>query len=193
VPNYIPIPGDSADSRAVRTRAEIASALIALMHEKGFDEISVQQICERAQVGRSTFYAHFQDKDELLIRHIVVFGRVLGGQLAWDQPLGSYRFPLRGLLEHVRKMQPVFHSLARARKLEFIMKVWHNNIAEVFEQRVQAARGSASTPARIPTMILAQQLAGTLMTLMVWWMDHHYPLAEHEMERQFHRLIAGLS
>jgi hypothetical protein len=39
----------------------------------------------------------------------------------------------------------------------------------------------------------AQQLAGTLMTLMVWWMDHHYPLGADEMEKQFQRLIAGLS
>jgi len=106
-----------------------------------------------SRVGRFTFYAHFQDKDELLIRHIVVFGRVLGGQLAWDEPLGSYRFPVRGLLEHVRKMQPVFDSLARARKIEFIMKVWHNNIAEVFEQRVTAVRGSGSTTAWIHTML----------------------------------------
>jgi len=177
VPNFIPIPGDSDDSRAVRTRAEIASALISLMHEKGFDTISVQQICARAHVGRSTFYAHFQDKDELLIRHIVVFGRVLGGQLAWDE----------------RNMKPVFDSLAHARKIEFVMKVWHNNIAEVFEQRVVAVRGGESRTPGIPAMILAQQLAGTLMTLMAWWMDHHYPLPEQEMEKQFQRLIVGLS
>jgi len=191
VPNFIPIPGDSDDSRAVRTRGELASALIALRHERGFDDISVQEICERAQVGRSTFYAHFQDKDELFIRHTVVFGRALGGQLAWDE--GSYRFPVRGLFEHVRKMKPLFDSLTRARKTEFIMKVWHNNIAEVFEQRVLAVRGGGSTAAPIPAVILAQQLAGTLMTLMVWWIDHHYPLAEHEMEKQFQHLIAGLS
>ena len=154
---------------------------------------TIHALCARAHVGRSTFYAHFQDKDELLIRHIVVFGRVLGGQLAWDEPLGSYRFPVRGLFEHVRKMKPVFDSLAHARKIEFVMKVWHNNIAEVFAQRVVAVRGGESRTPGIPAMILAQQLAGTLMTLMAWWMDHHYPLPEHEMEKQFQRLIVGLS
>jgi AcrR family transcriptional regulator len=193
VPNFVPIPGDSDDLRAVRTRGEIASALIGLMLEKGFDDISVQEICERAGVGRSTFYAHFQDKDDLFIRHTVVFGRALGGQLAWDEALGSYRFPARGLFEHVRQMRPLFDSLARARKTEFIMKVWHNNIAEAFEERVLAMRGGGSTAAAIPAEILAQQLAATLMTLMVWWMDHHYPLAEDAMEKQFQRLIAGLS
>jgi AcrR family transcriptional regulator len=192
VPNFAPIPGDSDDARAVRTRGELASSLIALMHVKGFDDITVQNICDRAKVGRSTFYAHFQDKDELFIRHTVVFGRALGGQLRWDDTLGSYRFPARGLFEHVRQMKPVFDSLSRARKTEFIMKVWQNNIAAVFEQRVLAMRGGAAVEAGISPEILAQQLAGTLMTLMVWWMDHHYPVAEHEMDKQFHRLIAGL-
>jgi AcrR family transcriptional regulator len=193
VPNFIAIPGESADARAVRTRAEIASALIGLMHEKDFNDISVQQICERAGVGRSTFYAHFQDKDELFIRHTVVFGRALGGHLVWDQELGSYRFPARGLFGHVRQMKPLFDSLTRARKIEFIMKVWHNNIAQGFEERILAARTGRSAAPTIPAEILAQQLAGTLMTLMFWWMDHHYPLTEDAMERHFQRLIAGLS
>ncbi|HEY6455517.1 MAG TPA: TetR/AcrR family transcriptional regulator [Steroidobacteraceae bacterium] len=193
MPNFMPIPGDSDDLRAVRTRGEIASALIGLTLEKGFDEISVQEICEKAGVGRSTFYAHFKDKDDLFIRHTVVFGRALGRHLAWDEALGSYRFPARGLFEHVRQMKPLFDSLARARKTEFIMKVWHNNIAEAFEQRILAVRAGGSTATEIPAEILAQQLAGTLRTLMVWWMDYHYPLAEEAMEKQFQRLIAGLS
>jgi AcrR family transcriptional regulator len=192
VPNFVPIPGDSNDARAVRTRGELASALIALMHVKGFDDITVQNICERAKVGRSTFYAHFQDKDELFIRHTVVFGRALGGQLTWDDALGSYRFPARWLFEHVRQMKPIFDSLSHAHKTEFIMKVWQNNIAEVFEQRVLAMRSGTAFGASISAVILAQQLAGTLMTLIVWWMDHHYPVAEREMDSQFHRLIAGL-
>ena len=197
MPKFVPIPGDSDDARAVRTRAELAAALIALMHEKGFDDISVQEICERAKVGRSTFYAHFQDKDELFIRHTVVFARAMGEQLAWDEALGGYRFPAGRLFEHVRQMKPLFDSLARARKSEFIMKLWHNNFAEMFERRILAVRGAgspaAATASAIPAAILAQQLTGTLLTLLVWWMDHHFPLTEREMEQQFQRLIAGLT
>jgi hypothetical protein len=192
VPNFISIPGESDDSRAVRTRGELASALIALMHEKGFDDISVQEICERARIGRSTFYAHFQDKDELFIRHTVVFGRLLGERLCWDESLGSYRFPACELFKHVKQMRPLFDSLTHARKTEFIMKVWQNNIAEVFELRIVAERRSEPKAVRIPAAILAQQLAGTLITMMAWWMDRHYPFSEHEMGRYFQHLIAGI-
>ncbi len=82
--------------------------------------------------------------------------------------------------------------MTRARNTAFIMKVWQNNIAEVFVQRVAAVRGVGSTAATVPAAVLAEQLAGTLVTLMVWWMDHHYPIAEHEMERHFQHLIAGI-
>ena len=192
VPKLIAIPGKSDDSRAVHTRGQLASALIALMFEKNFDEISVREICERAHVGRSTFYAHFQDREDVFIRHTVVLGRALGEQLAWDEAVGTYRFPVGRLFAHVRQMKPLFDSLARARKAEFIIKVWQNNVAEVFEQRVLSIRGAGSTALAVPATLVAQHLAGTLMTLMVWWMDHHFPLVEHEMERQFQKLIAGI-
>lgn len=106
--------------------------------------------------------------------------------------MGTYRFPVGRLFAHVRQMKPLFDSLARARKAEFIIKVWQNNVAEVFEQRVLSIRSAGSTALAVPATLVAQHLAGTLMTLMVWWMDHHFPLVEHEMERQFQKLIAGI-
>jgi AcrR family transcriptional regulator len=190
VPNFLPIPGDSDDARAVRTRDALATALIGLMHDKAFDEISVQDICERAQVGRSTFYAHFQDRDELFIRHIVVFARTMGERLTWDTGAKRYYFPVAWLLDHVRQMKPLFDSLRRANKVDFVMKVWQNNFAEAFEQRVRESRGDE--PAELLADILAQQLAGTIVTLMMWWLDHHCPHSPAEMEQQYLRLVTGL-
>jgi hypothetical protein len=87
-------------------------------------------------------------------------------------------------------MRPLFDSLARARKIEFVLKVWQNNLAEVFGQRILSARAGRASD--IPTDVLAQQLAGTIKTLMTWWLDHHQPLSASDMERQFLRLTAGL-
>ncbi len=189
VPNHLPIPGDSEDARAVRTRSAVAGALYALMRERGYDAISVQDICERADIGRSTFYAHFQDKDDIFIRHTVAAARMFGEQLMWD-PARGYRFPVHGFLEHVLQMQPVFDSFARVHKREFLFKICQNNMAGVFEARIRTAR--AGVAASIPAVILAQQLAGTLMTLLMWWLDHHQPIDAAQMEEQWGRLVAGL-
>lgn len=56
-----------ADRRSQRTRQLLSSALVDLMLQKRYDEITVQNIIDRANVGRSTFYAHYLDKDDLLV------------------------------------------------------------------------------------------------------------------------------
>jgi AcrR family transcriptional regulator len=188
MPGLIPIPGDSDDARAVRTRDALASALIALMDGRDYDAISVQHICDRAQVGRSTFYAHFQDKDEMYIRHVVVFARRMAEQLGWDR--GAFRFPVAHLFDHIRQMRPMIESLRKAGKTEFIMKLWQNNLAEVFEQRVLVIRAGAA--AEVPAPIMAQQLAGTFITLVTWWLDHHYPHSAPDMEAQWNQLVKSL-
>ncbi len=55
------------DARVRRTRDALGDALVALMQEKPFDTITVQDVLDRAKVGRSTFYAHYSDKDDLLM------------------------------------------------------------------------------------------------------------------------------
>ena len=174
----------------MRTRDQLSWALVGLMHEKAYDDISVQDIAARAQVGRSTFYAHFQDKDEMFVRHQVVFGQAMGERLAWDEATHSYRFPIRFMFDHVQQMRPVYASLVKSGKIDLMLKVGRMNLAEVFEKRITAERGGES--ARMPAVILAQHLATTIVTLLVWWMDHHCPVDSREMENYFHRLTAGL-
>ena len=188
MPGFIPIPGDSDDARAVRTRDALASALISLMDGRDYNDISVQHICDRAQVGRSTFYAHFADKDEMYIRHVVVFARMMCEKLGFDR--GVYRFPVAQLFDHIRHMRPMLESLKKANKADFVMKVWQNNLAEVFEQRIAQTRNGAA--AQVPADILAQQLAGTFITLLTWWSDHHHPHSSAEMEQQWNNLVGNL-
>jgi len=188
MPGLIPIPGDSDDARAVRTRDALASALISLMDGRDYDGISVQHICDRAQVGRSTFYAHFQDKDEMYIRHVVVFARMLGEKLGFER--GAYRFPVAQVFDHVRQMRPMMESLKKANKADFVMKIWQNNLAEVFVRRVIETR--QGTAAEVHVEILAQQLAGTLITLMTWWLDQHHPHSAAAMEEQWNQLVKNL-
>src|SRR5262249_62033811 len=57
----------SKDRRVQRTQSLLREALGSLLHEKDYDSISVREILDRANVGRSTFYMHFRDKDELLV------------------------------------------------------------------------------------------------------------------------------
>jgi AcrR family transcriptional regulator len=55
------------DRRRVRTRQMLRNALLELIDEKGYESVTVQEITDRADLGRATFYLHFKDKDELLV------------------------------------------------------------------------------------------------------------------------------
>src|SRR5258708_14623601 len=55
------------DLRIRRTRSLLSNALVALMQEKSIDKITVQEVLDRATVGRSTFYLHYRDKDDLFL------------------------------------------------------------------------------------------------------------------------------
>jgi AcrR family transcriptional regulator len=190
VQDRLVIPGRSDDARAKRSRDELAWALIGLMHGKSYDDISVLDICERAGVGRSTFYSHFTDKDEMFVRHIVLFGEMVGQRLHWDPAMNSFRFNLRFVLEHVRDMRPVYDSLARSRKVDLVLNVWRNKFAEGFEKRIRESRGHDAQA--MPADLLAWHLASTAINLLTWWLDHGYPLEAQAMDEHFGRLVANL-
>ena len=61
------------DLRIRRTRSLLSNALVALMQEKSINKITVQEVLDRASVGRSTFYLHFRDKNDLLLSQLETF------------------------------------------------------------------------------------------------------------------------
>ena len=69
------------DRRIVRTRNALGDAMVALMLEKEFDEITVQQVLDRAGVGRATFYTHYRDKDDLFLSDVEEFLEMFSGVL----------------------------------------------------------------------------------------------------------------
>src|SRR5687768_18537741 len=70
------------DARVRRTRDTLGDALIALMQEKPFDTITVQDVLDRAHVSRSTFYTHYSDKDDLLMSDAEEFFEALSMALS---------------------------------------------------------------------------------------------------------------
>src|SRR3954466_12612335 len=63
-----PMAEKKEDRRIQRTRQLLLQALFSLIQEKGFDAVTVQDIIDRADIGRSTFYVHFVDKEDLLVQ-----------------------------------------------------------------------------------------------------------------------------
>jgi AcrR family transcriptional regulator len=98
-------PTPKFDRRVRRTRDALGDALLALVQEKPFDDITVQEVLDRADIGRSTFYAHYRDKDDLFLSDLEDFFEPMS-TLLLRYPDGSNRIaPVRELFAHVAEMR----------------------------------------------------------------------------------------
>src|SRR5215213_3349989 len=103
-----------ADRRSERTRQLLNVALVELMSEQRFDEITVQDIIERADVGRSTFYAHYLDKDDLLVSDFLRVLDSLADHVRLQGAGGSLTPPpLTQFFEHVQEHHHLYKALVR--------------------------------------------------------------------------------
>jgi AcrR family transcriptional regulator len=196
VQKHLQMPGESTDARAIRARDQIGVALLDLSREKGYDDITVQDIARRARVSRTTFYAHFPDREAIMVRYSVVFGAYLGRQLRWDGASSQYRFPVAPLFEHLLDIRALYEALSRARRTDDLLKIFRLNLAVEFEKRIRSTRKrlarSSAVAASVPARILAQHLAVTIVQLLAWWVEHHCASKPQTMDEHFHRLVAGL-
>src|SRR5271169_2706245 len=98
------------DARVRQTREVLGDALIALMQEQPFETITVQHVLDRAGVGRSTFYAHFRDKDDLFLSDVEDFLELMSTALLRHGDTSQRVAPVRELFAHIAEM----HKLSAA-------------------------------------------------------------------------------
>src|SRR5438045_8935284 len=104
------------DARVLRTQDLLGDALIELMHEKPFDSITVQEVLDRAAVGRSTFYAHFRDKDDLFLSDVEHFFELVSTMLTRRHDTSNRVAPVRELFIHIADARKIHESLVASGK-----------------------------------------------------------------------------
>src|SRR2546426_1427467 len=115
-------PNKKPDRRAQRTRGQLSGALVDLIKEKRFDDITVQNVIDRAAVGRSTFYSHFRDKEDVFEQQWEQFIERLAGQINWAKAGTGSFVPVRSLFQHLQEAQSFYRGLVRSRKIDAIFK-----------------------------------------------------------------------
>ena len=178
-----------SDRRSQRSRELLSQALIALLGERRYDAITVQDIIDRANVGRSTFYAHYLDKEDLLVSE---FARVL--DLLTQQIGPSERAEPRRLLvlapffAHVQEHQHLYRALVRGGGIELILKTSRERFRSQIERRLQTL-APAGPPPGVPLGLVADYVAGAILSLMTGWLDGHLALTPGQLDELFHQLV----
>lgn len=181
------------DRRVRRTRDALGDALIALMQEKPFETIVVQEVLDRAEVGRSTFYAHYRDKDDLFLSDMEDFFEMMSTLLLRHREDSSRIAPVREFFAHVAEMRHLHTVIIAADKQRDFLEMGQGYFARAIERRFGELSASCSIdPAR--RTAVAQSFAGALMSLMSWWINNSASASPEEMDDLYHRLVwSGVS
>jgi len=174
------------NARGRRTRNALGDALVALMHEKAFEEITVQQVLDRAGVSRTTFYSHFRDKDDLFLSDAEDFFEQLGSLLDKMRAPLTRVAPLAELVTHVGEMREFYKALVVSGKVHDLHELGIGSFARSIEKRLVQAGVKLD---RNQLQAQAYGLAGNLMSLMDWWLRQAKPMSPAELDALFHRMV----
>lgn len=182
------------DRRVQKTRALLYEALIDLMIEKGYEAITVQDLIDRANVGRSTFYSHFEDKEQLLVSNMEQLREFLAEQRrqAARQGSASSRFGFSfAMLQHVQGHKRLYKAVAGKQSGAVVLRHMQRMLAGLVQEEIEALEAHRSDAGgfSIPREVLTDFIVGTFMTLLAWWMDRSAPCSAVEVDRMFHRLV----
>lgn len=176
------------DRRVRRTREALTRALIELILEKGFDATNVSDIVERADVGRSTFYVHYADKEDLLQGSIEGLREHLErqmqpapprtarrGRAAAVHPALAFCLPM---LEHGSENRDLFAAMVGRRSSLFFQELMHEMWAEIIRSSWAGA-----------DELTVQALVGAFGSTVSWWLSRAPELSPEEVERRFRAVV----
>lgn len=175
------------DRRTARTKDFLRQALIELIAERGYERLSVQDIIDRANVGRSTFYTHFQDKEDLMLSGFQNLGDSVLVEFdpAENRPKLMTMIPL---LEHGAEQYHLFKMMAGSSGLDAIMRQLQKQLAGNLEMTIQDLVQDGSRP-DVPISIMAHMLASSFLSLMKWWLENGMPHSPAETDAMFQQLV----
>ncbi len=180
------------DRRVQRTQKLLQDALMALILEKGYAAITVQDILDRANLGRSTFYVHYHDKDDLLMSQ---FEQLKGMFEEFDaekptdkRALKANEFtPSLAFFRHAGEQHELYKALVGKQGGDVVQKYLYEYISDLMKDHFKRRIPNDKTLA-VPREIAAHHLVSSFLTLLKWWLDHDMPYTAEQMDEMFKQL-----
>jgi AcrR family transcriptional regulator len=181
---------EKIDRRVQRTRELLKNALMQLIDEKGYDAVTIQDVADRANVGRTTFYSHYQSKDDLLLDHYADFAsHLIEEPLSYDDLMGDdpstemVRF-LQTLAQEDGKA--IYTTIMRGRDAEFITRGAHLQMAQNLTASLQAAFPGVEP--NYPLGLLVNYIVRAQHALIDWWLTGRADHSVADVARLLHHM-----
>ena len=187
------------DRRIERTQQLLSQALMDLIIERGYDSISIQDIADRANVSRTTFYLHYKDKDELLFASMTqIYDQLVGSHEGSGMPIEVTPEDFETLdckagdFQHVADYADFYRAMiSKHGSVVFIVNVL-SYLTEIMQPTLQARLNDGREP-KIPLDFIAAFFAGAEVGVMKWWLENDMKYSPEDMARmQFFLSVFGL-
>ncbi len=181
------------DKRSRRTHDRLGMALLELMVEKPMDEVTVQEVLDRASVGRSTFYLHFRDKNDLLLSQLEMFLATMSNMLSLRNEKSHRVVPVEEMFAHIGGQNKIWRALVDCGRMQDFLDLAQGYFARGIERRLKESTRVPKLP-QPEVAAHAVALAGSLLSLLRWWIDRGAKESPRDLDKLFHRMVwNGLS
>ena len=182
------------DRRQQKTRTAIFSAFTSLLAEKSYSKITVQEIIDAANVGRTTFYAHFETKDDLLKEVCEeLFGLIIGSAMDCTHTHGLYsdgsapESVFCHLLQHLQENDKNIIALLSCESSEMFLRFFKDSLNELVRSQFINQNRKANTD--IPEDFLINHISGSFVEMVLWWIKGHRKQTPEDLDRYFRAVI----
>ncbi len=188
-------PKRKVDRRVLRSRKQLSAALLELMGEVSFEDITIKDITDRADMNRATFYLHYGTKEELLYQSLESRFDQLAQRIEEDissnpdKPVWIDDCYDQLVFEHVAEHADLYKVILDSNGFGGIIHQIIDYIAAVAHRNTVAFYGPQAD-GEIPHEISSRFVAGAMFSLIVWWIRNDMPYSAQEMASMCHRLIS---
>jgi AcrR family transcriptional regulator len=182
------MPRPRSDPRARRTCQRLGSALVELIREKPIEAIRVQEVLDRARVGRSTFYVHYRDKNDLLFSQLAMFLEMMSTRLSVEREDSRRVVAVEEMFDHIGGQNRIYQALVESGQLEDFFDLAQDYFARGIARRLREM-GRAAGLSRAELAARSTALAGSLLALLRWWIERGAKESPRAMDTMFHRLV----
>ncbi len=170
------------DARQVRSRGALAAAMLALLEEVPFDQITIRSLSARAGTGYATFFRHYSTKEALLG---AVASAEIGGLLAMAVPLlgdGGSLESTRAMCAHVAAHRALWSALLTGGAAGIVRD-------EFISQARTLAQGMPVPDSWLPSDLSVVHGTSATITLLAWWLEHGDGISAEAIAEILNRLV----
>ena len=182
------------DRRQQKTRAAIFTAFSALLAEKSYSKITVQKIIDAANVGRTTFYAHFETKDDLLKALCEeLFGHIISSAMDCTHTHGLYsnrnapESVFCHLLQHLQENKNNILELLSCESNDLFLRYFKDSLNELIQNQFVNQNRKNNTD--IPQDFLVNHISGSFVEMVLWWIKGRMKQTPEELDQYFRAVI----